>query len=60
MLAKAYGFNSSSVTQNSEVGAAIDKLLADDKSYLLVVNVNPFEPTGDVLNEAELPKKEVK
>ncbi len=58
MLAKAYGFNTSTVKENSEVGKAIDKMLADDKSYLLVVEVNPFEPTGDVLNEAPLPRKE--
>ncbi len=58
MLAKAYGFNSATVHENSRVGEAIDKMLADDKSYLLVVEVNPFEPTGDSLNEAALPKKE--
>ena len=58
MLAKAYGFNTSTVKENSDVGKAIDKMLADDKSYLLVVEVNPFEPTGDVLNEAPLPRKE--
>lgn len=58
MLAKAYGFNTSTVTENSMVEDAVDKMLADDKSYLLVVNVNPFEPTGDVLNEATLPRKE--
>ena len=33
---------------------------AHDGSYLLIVNVNPFEPTGDALNEATLPKKEDK
>ena len=58
LLAKAYGINSATVRENSRVGEAIDKMLADDKSYLLVVEVNPFEPTGDSLNEAALPKKE--
>ena len=42
------------------VSEAIDKMMAHDGSYLLIVNVNPFEPTGDALNEATLPKKEDK
>ncbi|MCD8180159.1 MAG: biosynthetic-type acetolactate synthase large subunit [Firmicutes bacterium] len=58
MLAKAYGIDSGVVTENSGVEAAIDKMMAADGSYLLVVNVSPFEPTGDALNEATLPKKE--
>ncbi len=57
-LALAYGIKSSTVTENSGVSEAIDRLLSDDQSYLLVVNVSPFEPTGDALNEAILPKKE--
>lgn len=60
MLAKAYGIESGVVTENSDVSEAIDKMMADDKSYLLIVNVSPFEPTGDALNEATLPKKEDK
>ncbi len=60
MLAKAYGVESGTVTENSDVSEAIDKMMADDKSYLLIVNVSPFEPTGDALNEATLPKKEDK
>lgn len=60
MLAKAYGIESGTVTENSDVSEAIDKMLSDDKSYLLIVNVSPFEPTGDALNEATLPKKEDK
>lgn len=60
MLAKAYGIESGTVTENSDVSKAIDKMLSDDKSYLLIVNVSPFEPTGDALNEATLPKKEDK
>lgn len=58
MLAKAYGIESSTVTENSGVGEAIDKMLSTDGSYLLVVSVSPFEPTGDALNESTLPKKE--
>lgn len=60
MLARAYGFETSTVKENSQVGEAIDKLLEGDKSYLLVVDVDPYEPTGDVLNEAALPRKEEK
>lgn len=58
LLAKAYGFESACVTENSEVGSAIDAMMAAEGSYLLIVNVNPFEPTGDALNEATLPEKE--
>ena len=58
MLAQAYGFENGTVTENSKVGEAIDKMLSADGSYLLIVEVNPFEPTGDALNEATLPKKE--
>ncbi len=60
LLAKAYGVESGVVEENSDVSAAIDKMMADDKSYLLIVKVSPFEPTGDALNEASLPKKEDK
>ncbi|MCH5210478.1 MAG: biosynthetic-type acetolactate synthase large subunit [Oscillospiraceae bacterium] len=58
MLAKAYGFESATIHENSQIGEAIDKMLSSDGSYLLVVEVSPFEPTGDSLNEATLPKKE--
>lgn len=57
-LAEAYGFKSSVVSENSKVSDAIDKMMADNESYLLIVEVSPFEPTGDALNEATLPKKE--
>lgn len=60
MLAKAYGIESGTVTENSKVDKAIDKMMSADGSYLLIVNVNPFEPTGDALNEATLPEKEDK
>ncbi|MDY3972078.1 MAG: biosynthetic-type acetolactate synthase large subunit [Clostridia bacterium] len=58
MLAKAYGIESGTVTENSGVSEAIDKMMASGDSYLLIVEVSPFEPTGDALNEATLPKKE--
>ena len=58
MLAKAYGFESETVKENSQIGDAIDRMLSADGSYLLIAEVNPFEPTGDSLNEATLPKKE--
>ena len=58
MLAKAYGFESATIKENSQIGDAIDKMLSTDGSYLLIAEVSPFEPTGDSLNEATLPKKE--
>ena len=58
LLAKAYGIESGTVTENSGVSEAIDKMMASGDSYLLIVEVSPFEPTGDALNEATLPKKE--
>ncbi len=60
ILAKAYGIESSTVSENSGVSEAIDKMTSARGSYLLIVNVSPFEPTGDALNEATLPKKEDK
>lgn len=57
-LADAYGIKNGFVTENSRVGEAIDEMMKSDGSYLLVVGVNPFEPTGDSLNETALPKKE--
>lgn len=58
LLAKAYGIECGTVTENSDVAEAIDKMMANSGSYLLIVEVSPFEPTGDALNEATLPKKE--
>ena len=34
----------------------IKKMLEDKESYLLVVDVNPYEPTGNALNEDKLAK----
>ncbi len=58
-LADAYGIPNSIISENSEIDAGIDALMGAEGSYLLVVKVNPFEPTGDSLNENRLPKKEV-
>ena len=57
-LAAAYGIPAEKISENSEADAAIDRLLKGRGSYLLVVSVNPSEPTGDALNENELPGKE--
>ncbi|MCD8390247.1 MAG: biosynthetic-type acetolactate synthase large subunit [Firmicutes bacterium] len=57
-LADAYGIRSGYVTENSAVSAAIDEMMSDKKPYLLVVEVSPYEPTGDSLNDKVLPKKE--
>ena len=57
MLAKAYGIRSGSVSENSDVDAAIKDMLADKESYLLVVNVSPYEPTGDSLNDKRLTER---
>ena len=59
-LAEAYGIKSGYIAQNSEIDKGIDELMNAEGSFLLVVSVNPFEPTGDSLNEDELPKKEVR
>ena len=57
ILADAYGIPNSEITENSEIDKGIDDMMSADGSYLLVVNVSPFEPTGDSLNEDRLPKK---
>lgn len=57
-LADAYGIKSEKIQENSEVNDAIDRLLNGKESYLLVVSVNPSEPTGDALNENRLPRKD--
>lgn len=55
-LAEAYGIPSMKISENSEIKKGLDALLADDKSFLLVVEVDPFEPTGGSLNMHYLPK----
>ncbi len=59
-LAEAYGFENGVVCENKDVDAAISKMLEAEGSYLLVVSVDPFEPTGGSLNDKYLPKKEGK
>jgi acetolactate synthase-1/2/3 large subunit len=44
-LAEAYGIRNGFVSENSGVEAAIKDMMSDDNSYILVVSVNPFEPT---------------
>ena len=53
-LAEAYGIKSGEVSQNSGVDKAIEEMLADKESYLLIVHVNPYEPTGNALNESKI------
>lgn len=57
-LVEAYGIKSGVVTENSDVDRAIKEMMADKDSYLLVVSVSPFEPTGNALNENTMTKKE--
>lgn len=57
-LADAYGISSEKICENSEVDGAIERLLNGRDSYLLVVSVNPSEPTGDALNGNRLTGKE--
>ncbi|MFA6309546.1 MAG: biosynthetic-type acetolactate synthase large subunit [Clostridia bacterium] len=45
MLAKAYGFNGEKISKNSEIEGAIERMLADDKTYMLEIEVDPFEDT---------------
>ena len=44
-LVGAYGFKGERITGNSEVHAALKRMLADDEPYLLECNVRPDEPT---------------
>ena len=55
-LADAYGIKNSEVSENSDVDSAIKEMLDSKESYLLVVHVNPYEPTGDALNEDKMNK----
>jgi acetolactate synthase-1/2/3 large subunit len=45
MLARAYGFRSEKISSNSEIGAALKRMLSDDSSYLLECIVDSDEPT---------------
>lgn len=44
-LASAYGFKGERVSRNSEVKAALERMLADDEPFLLECVVDPDEPT---------------
>ncbi len=56
-LADAYGIPSLKINENSEIEKGIKAMLDADGSFLLVVSVNPNEPTGGSLNEDVLPEK---
>lgn len=55
-LAEAYGIPSMKISENSQVDSGIDTLMSGKDSFLLIVSVDPQEPTGDALNEDLLPK----
>jgi len=59
-LADAYGIENGYIKENSDIEMGIKTLMEAKGSYLLVVNVSPYEPTGGALNENLLTKKEVK
>lgn len=42
-LAAAYGFKGERITENSEIGAALERLAAENGPYLLECAVNPME-----------------
>ena len=52
ILADAYGIRNGHVSKNSGVDAAIDEMMADDKAYILVAEVDPFEPTLEKFDES--------
>lgn len=45
MLAAAYGFKGERITDNSQIRAALERLTADDGTYLLECAVDPMETT---------------
>ena len=49
-LADAYGIPAGRVCENSGIDQAIETMMKAKGSYLLIVSVNPFEPTGGALN----------
>ncbi len=57
-LCDAYGIENGYISENSEIEKGIEQMMSSKGSYLLVVSVSPYEPTGDALNENLLPKKE--
>ena len=49
-LAEAYGIPAEKIDENHEIDAAIQRMLRAKGSYLLIVSVDPYEPTGGDLN----------
>lgn len=49
-LADAYGIPAARISENSEIDAAIEKMFQAEGTYLLIVSVDPYEPTGGALN----------
>ena len=45
MLAAAYGFRGEKISENSQIGAALERMAAADGPYLLECAVDPMEPT---------------
>ncbi len=45
MLAAAYGFKGERITRNSEIRAALERMTAENGSYLLECSVDPMEST---------------
>ncbi len=55
-LAEAYGIKAAKINENSEIEKGLDMLCKGKESFLLIVSVDPAEPTGDALNQDILPK----
>ena len=53
-LVDAYGIRSGRVSENSKVDDAIKAMMDGRDSYLLIVDVSPYEPTGNALNESRM------
>ncbi len=53
-LVDAYGIKSGRVSENSKVDDAIKEMMNGRESYLLIVDVSPYEPTGNALNESRM------
>ena len=50
-LADAYGIANGYIKENSDIEMGIKELMESEGSYLLVVDVSPYEPTGGALIE---------
>lgn len=53
-LAEAYGIPCMRIDENSRIDEGIDKMMNTEGSFLLVVSVDPKEPTGGALNERRM------